>query len=368
MEEYDMEVLQVRRFSDAEEALKYCNFLYGHLYIRYKNGPITEGYHKTGIYFNDKNQKEAVPDYLFNDYEVLYPLMELVCVYASLDGNLNMGTRYFVFSEDIDKYKVLNEKGEFKFYPKEYFMEIKDWVNASDEERNTLVEKASVQKKEAEKLKKLENVTKAITNYVAISKTTHEVKISKFDSIALFVMSFMELIISFILKDIAMVIFGLSLLAMTIAMTIYSSKKTRFNEEYDMDINKYELLTQENKFPLEVLGKIKFIQNKLIILNSKKVDDDIIGLLQQNINLTIALMGSGNYYEENKEVLDEKANELLDNSMKYIDILENDKIVQDNFIKETLSNQIIEAIDQNNKLFNSMIKDHHYLTDFYEKD
>jgi hypothetical protein len=103
-------------------------------------------------------------------------------------------------------------------------------------------------------------------------------------------------------------------------------------------------------------------------LNSKKVDDDIIGLLQQNINLTIALMGSGNYYEENKEVLDEKANELLDNSMKYIDILENDKIVQDNFIKETLSNQIIEAIDQNNKLFNSMIKDHHYLTDFYEKD
>lgn len=84
--------------------------------------------------------------------------------------------------------------------------------------------------------------------------------------------------------------------------------------------------------PIEILGKIKKIENELIILNYKKIDSSILDLLKQSVNLTIYVSTNEEYYLENKEELDSKLQEFLNNTLSYIKTLKDNQEIESNYI------------------------------------
>ena len=97
-----------------------------------------------------------------------------------------------------------------------------------------------------------------------------------------------------------------------------------------------------------------------------KVHTDILKLLQESINLTIYISTDEKYYLSHKEELDDKLIEFLDNTLKYIETLKDNRKIEETYIKGSISKDILSMIDKNNELLKDMIKDNHYLVDIYK--
>ena len=160
---------------------------------------------------------------------------------------------------------------------------------------------------------------------------------------------------------------GIILILLFFGVFFYQSKtKTKEDERFNIDINFYEKLKAQNLLPLELLGKIKLVENEIIILKYLNVNKDIIKLLQSSINLTIFISTNEQYYNSNKKKIDTQLTEFLDNTLKYIETLKENRKIESLYIENQISQDILNMIDKNNELFKDLIKDNHYLVDIYK--
>lgn len=357
------------------------NFKYMSTYIRYEDGKDSN----TGLYINDYHQLECIPDYKFRMNNTINSIKDVVAIYKT--NNLRIGKVYSVYKSDNKKYRIISEDLKLTDISKDYFIDTDEWDKLNEEQRNVLIvntknelEKSELEKQIVEKEKKIkeeektniknqikliENVCKSITQNLIISKKMYKETIPKNIKTSYIFISIIIFIIGLILKQFLLIGCGLFLFVITFIL-MRNVEKEIINEEYIIDINHYERLKFQNKLPLELLGKIKLIENELIILNYKKINSDILKLLQQSINLTVYISTNEDYYKKNKEELDIKLTEFLDNTLGYINTLKENKELEETYISATISEDILKMIDKNNELFVSMIKDNHYLTDIYK--
>lgn len=353
------------------------NFNYQKSYIRYGNG---ENY-KTGLYINNNYHLECQDDNFFLfDYEI-HSIKNIVAIQEH--ELLQLGKTYSVFEYTVDKYYILIENLTLSYISKKYFVDEDIWINMNEKEKKNLLEfnrkkieefKLEEQKIKNEKekeLKKIKNihtikeVCSAISKDIIISKTIYNEKIPKHIKLYFVFWGAIIMLWGLLTKQQIISIIGLISIVLDFIF-LQDTKNIKLNEEYDVNINHYERLKFQNKLPIHLLGKIKLIENELIILNYKKVNVEILKLLQQSINLTIYISTNEEYYQKNKEEFDNKLNDFLDNTLKYIKTLKENREIETDFISMSISEDILKMIDKNNELFISMIKDNHHLTDIYQ--
>lgn len=358
------------------------NFINGCIYVRYGDGPERN----TGLYINRNFQLECLSDSFFTFRREMYSIKNAVCIFSP-NSKIKLKKIYSIYKSESKKYYLLTEDLDLEYVNKEYFIDEEDWNKKGSIEQDTIIQEAydkfaqnevkktkeyeELEKKQKEKnelekkLKILKNIFNSINSSLKQNKTITKVLMPKRLKMYYYIVSIIGLFLGIIFKQLGLILFSsFFLVSNFILLRTYKIEKF---EEYEIDINNYERLKFQNNLPLNFLGKIKMIENELVILNYKKIDSTILDLLQQSVNLTIYVSTNQEYYLNNKEVLDEKLQEFLDNTLEYIRILKENQEIESNYISSQISKNIIGMIDKNNDLFKSMIKDNHYLTDIYKE-
>lgn len=133
----------------------------------------------------------------------------------------------------------------------------------------------------------------------------------------------------------------------------------------DIDLDTIDLI---NKLPIELLGKIKFIENELLLLKRINVSDEVLSLINECVTQTTSLLKleKDKLIENNtiNEHIINKLNNYLDNTIEYIHSLRANKEIEERYIKEQLAETIYDAIDKNTEIFKFMAKDNHLLTKY----
>lgn len=358
------------------------NFNYGDKYIRVDNGDSP----KTGLYINNKYELECISDGYFTYSEQIHSIKKVVAIYSNNNTPIKIGNVYSVFKLTDTNYRILADNLRMTNVSKDFFLDKEDCDKMSKEEFELAKEKIAnllesdekqrLQKekeiKEIEEKKKLikeqknliESVCDKINNSLIISKTIYKENVPKSYKLIYFFYGTITLLISILFKNPIAILISAFSLFITIGVS-KEIKNTKYNEKYDIDINHYERLKFQNTLPLNLLGKIKQVENELIILNYMKVNNDILKLLQESINLTIYISTDEKYYLSHKEELDDKLIEFLDNTLKYIETLKDNRKIEEIYIKGSISKDILSMIDKNNELLKDLIKDNHYLVDIY---
>ena len=292
---------------------------------------------------------------------------------------------YGVISGDNKEYKILDEELKFKTYPIKYFVSNEKYKELSKEELTILEtniyteiqsnifdklkeeeEKVALKLEKQKKentLKLIKDISKAINSNLTYNSTKEIIKIPKVLKINSIIMSLFFCGYFIFNKD----LIGIILILLFFGVFFYQSKtKTKEDERFNIDINFYEKLKAQNLLPLELLGKIKLVENEIIILKYLNVNKDIIKLLQSSINLTIFISTNEQYYNSNKKKIDTQLTEFLDNTLKYIETLKENRKIESLYIENQISQDILNMIDKNNELFKDLIKDNHYLVDIYK--
>ena len=359
------------------------NFSYGESYIRYADGNEI----KTGLYINNYHQLECLPDRLFDYSKTIYAIKNVVCIFTP-DSSFKLRKIYPIYKADNENYLILNENLKLTDVNKEFFIDEDDWILLSYKGKDNIISEYTekLNKEQIEKQKKIEeqklkeekeielsnklqlirNIFSSINNSLHQDKIITKIFMPKRIKLFYYMISFIGLLFGVCFKQIGLILFCLLFLVCNFIL-LRTYKKEKDKEEFEVDINNYERLQFQNKLPIEILGKIKKIENELIILNYKKIDSSILDLLKQSVNLTIYVSTNEEYYLENKEELDSKLQEFLNNTLSYIKTLKDNQEIESNYIGVEISKNIIGMIDKNNELFKSMIKYNHYLTDIYKE-
>ena len=112
---------------------------------------------------------------------------------------------------------------------------------------------------------------------------------------------------------------------------------TIVDKEIAIDLQNYERLNAMNKLPLDLLGKIQQLQNYMTIMRYREVSEDIIGLVEQSVNLTVFTTIQDDYYSSNAEEINKRLNEFLDNTLEYVKTSLQNKDMEIYQIKKNLS-------------------------------
>lgn len=363
------------------------NFKYDAEYIRLYDAE-TNGY---GIYLNRHKELVVEKDSLFTYHSKVEPIMDVVCIYQPEDYSVKRENVYSVFKMNDESVKVFTEKNEFAYLPRDWFYTSEQWFQKNHEEREAYMEKVkgilnskvvemerkNKEEKEAEKIKKEQeeklqqelNLISAVSNAIgkntSISKKVTETKIPRYVFGFYVGLSFILWLIGCLTQEYSLCVIGAIWIVCTFFLTRPPKDKTE--ELFEINVEYYDKIKAQNILPLDILGKMKLIENYIVIMRYKKIDEEIINLLQQSINMTVYFPTNDRYYEVNKEELNAKLNEFLDNTLAYVQQLLDDKEMEKIYIEKSMANDYLNMIDKNNELFKSIIKDKHHLTDIFKK-
>lgn len=360
------------------------NFSYCSRYIRIRD---SEEFSGKGIYLNGNHELECVPDAAFREDENKLSVIEVMSIYNCADGSIMAGNKYGVYKIGANgEYYIFNEKFRYSFYPKEWFISINEWRKIpSDQEEtyfkmsydeckkldNTSLKKKEEDAKEEEnkkELKKRIELINSISNTIAkntgvsITKTISHMP-KNICAILLLIAGF-EFVLAFFMKEVLFGIVGFwTLIAFLMGR---KTKDVLIDKEIKIDLQNYERLLAMNKLPLTMLGKIQQIQNYMTIMRYRQVNEEIILLVEQSVNLTVFTTIQDDYYSSNKEEIDERLNEFLDNTLEYIKTSLQNKDMEIYQIKKNLSEDYLKMIDKNSEMFKSITKDLSCLSDIFE--
>lgn len=118
------------------------------------------------------------------------------------------------------------------------------------------------------------------------------------------------------------------------------------------EIMEYEKIRKQNNLPLEILGKIKKIENYIQILECQNYSEDILKLLKTNINLALLIT-----FEGNDTQLIEKINNYLDTTLEYIQSLEMNKQLFNEEVELKVTENIMNILDDNESIMKELIKE-----------
>lgn len=364
------------------------NFNYGKDYIKLCNAEKS-GY---GIYINKDKEMVSVSNEGFEYHYKIEPLFDAVCIYQPQSNLIIAGKTYSIYKSNNTSSQVFASNYEFTYMPNNWFVSVDEWEKLSDSERTNFIKKMkdkyyekeiSMQKEleETEKAKKLKkeeenriqkelelisNVSKTIGNNTSISKTITKICIPKKIFYSYLFISCATSILGACFTYLPLALFGLFLCIFTIVSNALNNEKA--SETMEINVEYYDKIKSQNNLSLEMLGKIKQIENYIVILYYKKIDEDIIKLLKQSIDMTIYFPTNDEYYQANKKELDEKLNEFLDNTIMYIKQLLDNKDMEKSYLEKSMVKDYLQMIDKNNELFKSVIKDNHYLTDIFKTE
>lgn len=118
------------------------------------------------------------------------------------------------------------------------------------------------------------------------------------------------------------------------------------------EIMEYEKIRKQNNLPLEILGKIKKIENYIQILECQNYSEDILQLLKTNIDLALLIT-----FEGNDAQLVEKINHYLDTTLEYIQSLEMNKQLFNEEVELKVTENIMNILDDNESIMKELIKE-----------
>ena len=290
-------------------------------------------YASCGNYVGDEGNIVVGNNNNFQESHVVINIKDVVCVYASKGDAMTTGETYSVYKITSNKYgstcdyAVVNDEYEYVEYPdyyfltKEEYMEIKyspnyDWIIEKkflsakyDNDDGSL-------KENIEKILEIANERSNKLRYKTfVTRKSSEKNILK-----------------------------------KIILSIKGIKCIDLNNRFLLD--KSIALEKINTLPLEILGKIKIIENNIEILDMIGIPKEIIGLVSESISLTLALLD----YNHNEDTII-KIDEFLNNTITYCNTLRNNKNIEQSYIANKLAENINNAIENNNILFQEMIKD-----------
>ena len=133
-------------------------------------------------------------------------------------------------------------------------------------------------------------------------------------------------------------------------------------KERKIDQKEIDVLKKLNQCPLEILGKIKYIENEITILEYEKVSLEILKTIKELIGIIISLFE----YEINEETLT-KTEELFKIILEFIQEIKKGDEKQKEYIENKLADQINQKLDENIELFTKMTEDYHCMYDWTKK-
>ena len=133
-------------------------------------------------------------------------------------------------------------------------------------------------------------------------------------------------------------------------------------KERKIDQKEIDVLKKLNQCPLEILGKIKYIENEITILEYEKVSLEILKTIKELIGIIISFFE----YEINEETLT-KTEELFKIILIYLKEIKKGDEKQKEYIENKLADQINQKLDENIELFSKMTEDYHCMYDWTKK-
>lgn len=358
-------------------------FSYSNKYIRVRNSNF-EG---RGIYLNCNHELECVDDYLFELDTNKLSVMEVYAIYSSADGSVLAGTKYGVYKVDSDgDYYVFTEKFRFEYLPKGWFVPCKDVsgltgeqfrdyckehieyckrldnTSAKQEDKMKLEE---IERKKKEKIDLINTISNTIAKNTGVSITTTITKMPKITFWTLISLTILAAVLGIATQNVL-----LGMVATQIFLvTMFGRKKeaTIVDKEIAIDLQNYERLNAMNKLPLDLLGKIQQLQNYMTIMRYREVSEDIIGLVEQSVNLTVFTTIQDDYYSSNTEEINKRLNEFLDNTLEYVKTSLQNKDMEIYQIKKNLSKDYLKMIDDNSEMFKSITKDLGQISNIFDE-
>ena len=291
---------------------------------------VNSGYGKKGScsrFVNKDGCIAVVPDDCFEESKVIKPIKDVICVYNGGHQDLTEGTIYSVYKvkSEENKYVVVNDNYKDVGYSKHLFVD-KDDCNSDKNEMSFQNAKANAkiayEKEFVDKDK--EKVVKRIidiVNDIDINASNSIIEILKEDN-------------------------------RTFIQRLFNIQVPLSKEYQEKIIRSSFALEKLNNMSIHILGKIKIIENNILILKTMSVPTNILKLIYESVDLTLALMEYGVSNE-----VSEKVNDFLDTTIKYCETLKNNKNIENTYIEGKLAENIANAIENNMSVLNSMIRD-----------
>ena len=341
---------------------------------------------KCGVYVSDYLTKETCSNNNFKLSSIKNSIKDVICIYEGSRKTLTLFDTYSVYKYSkcddddnyIDRYDIIDDNLNFSRYPCDYFMNIDEFEEIKNREDFDKIIKEKVDRiieinkldKELPKKKELINdiidLVSEKNNVAPVlvdeNKINNSISSMKFYCGLTIATAFTNLIpkpFGFVVGG----LFGLYSLSATYRYIKLKRKELYTGNKVDISnsVRECNNLEQINNLPLETLGKIKYIENNIIILNKMNVSEDILKLIKESVDLTLLLME----YESN-DITAKKINDFLDNTINYVKTLKNNKHIEEKYIKEELAKNINDIIDKNSAVFKSMVDDNKYIMEQFK--
>lgn len=291
---------------------------------------IDEGYGKKGGCSRFVNRDGCIviaANSGFEESKIFKPLKDVICVYDGGHQDLTEGAIYSVYKvkSKEKKYVIVDDIYKDRGYHSCLFV---DKDSCGTDESDASFQQAKIQAKE--KYKK-----------VFVDKDKREIVESIIEAVNELDINVGNSIIEILKED-----------NRTFIQRLFNIKVGLSKEEQEKMVRSSFSLERLNNMPIHILGKIKIIENNILILRTMNIPTSILKLTYESVDLTLALVE----YNTSDEI-SEKINDFLDTTIKYCETLKNNKNIENTYIEEKLAENIANAIENNMSVLNSMIKD-----------
>lgn len=340
-----------------------------------------------GIYISHNHEKQICSNAHFRLSSAMKPIKDMVCIYEGTKKTLTPFNEYSIFQyiecdeNDICKirYLIVDDFYRFTKYPADYFIsieeynQIKDLDNLNDIihekvkpviEKSKLIEEFPIKEKLIESIYELSECTNNLDNDLLNSnEQNRKLKRLKKDLAIIIDMMFIcSSFIAFSPKIVSMVLLVIVIILYILGfLNLRAIKIEDEKEKISDDFRTLNSLEKVNQLPLQLLGKVKLIENNIQILNKLDISQDILKLVYDSINFTTLLI----QYESDDNTY-KKLDNFLDKTLEYVKTLKENKFIEEEYIKRELANNINSLIDRNSAMFESMVEDNKYLIDQFK--
>lgn len=331
-----------------------------------------------GKYISEISSIETCNNNDFETDSVQNAIKNVVCIYEGDNKSLTPYETYSVYMHNtkFNYYKIVDDSYEYVNYSCDYFLNVNEFnqLKEKDNFNEILNERIAKIKNKNESLKELTRQKELVKNVLLLTKeetfsmennfhndNTANNLISKNTKLekGFFIVVQLILLTNLLIQPFNLVTSTINLiffilLTIKSLLDIKNSRSSSNNCNYEL--NDYSYLENLNSLPFDILGKIKFIESNLIILNTMKISEDIITLLRESVNLTVSLAQC-----ESNDSTNKKLDTFLTNNINYIHNLKTNKHLEESYIKEQLAQNLNDVIEKNSSIFKSMVEDNQYL-------
>lgn len=343
-----------------------------------------------GIYVSDYLTKETCSNNNFKLSSMKSSIKDVICIYEGKRKSLTLFETYSVYKYDEcnedsvykDRYDIIDNNLDYTAYPCDYFMNIDEFQEIKDRgdfkeiikekisrinEINNLKEELPMKKELISDIVDLVSAKEWVESKTPSTLSKKEIDNNIFAMKVSCGMTIATALTLLLPKSFGLIVGGILAFGSLVATYGYIRnnryKKSDNKNEISNSIKEFSNLEKINTLPLELLGKIKYIENNIIILNKMNVTEDILKLVKESVDLTILLIE----YESN-DITAKKINDFLDNTISYVKTLKNNKHIEEEYIKEELAKNINNVIDRNSAVFKSMVDDNKYMMEQFKTD